>query len=117
MFPDTSSVTVVGSYTGPDGLPLTGYVYYSATESRVVTGDPGVLVRCEGRMEVSETGSVRGKWLNPHATGVDPGGWNYRVIEAFHGCDTVRYTVSIPLDASPTTDLDLQQLPRVVETA
>lgn len=117
MFPDTQSVTVVGSYTGPDGLPLSGFVYYSATESRVLSGDPGVLVRCEGRMELSETGDVRGKWLNPNATGVDPSGWNYNVIEAFHGCETSRYTVSIPEDASPTVDLDLHTLPRVVESS
>jgi hypothetical protein len=114
VFPDTQSVTVVGSYTGPDGLPLSGFVYYSATQDRVLSGDPGVLVRCEGRMELSETGEVRGKWLNPHASGVSPGGWDYKVIEAFHGCDTSRYTVSIPEDASPTEELDINLLPRVV---
>lgn len=117
MFPDTQSVTVVGSFTGPDGLPLTGYVYYSATEDRVLSGDPGVLVRCDGRVELSETGDIRSRWLNPHAAGVTPGGWNYRVIEAFHGCETSRYTVAIPEDASPTEDLDLNTLARVTETA
>lgn len=117
MFPDTQSVTVVGSFTGPDGLPLSGFVYYLPTVDRVVTGDPGTVVRCEGRMEVSETGGIRGRWLNPHAAGVSPGGWDYQVIEAFHGCETSRYTVSIPEDASPTVDLDLNTLPRVVETA
>jgi hypothetical protein len=117
VFPDTQSVTVVGSFTGPDGLPLSGYVYYTPAEARVVTGDPGVLVRCEGRAELSETGEIRSRWLNPNAAGVSPGGWNYRVIEAFHGCETSRYTVSIPEDASPTVDLDLHTLPRVTETA
>lgn len=117
MFPDTQSVTVVGSFTGPDGLPLSGFVYYSAAQDRVLAGDPGVLIRCEGRMELSETGEVRGKWLNPHADDVSPSGWNYNVIEALHGCDTSRYTVSIPEDASPTEDLDLHALPRVVESS
>lgn len=116
MFPDTQSVTVVGSFTGPDGLPLTGFVYYTATEDRVLSGDPGVLVRCEGRMELSETGEIRGRWLNPNAAGVTPAGWDYNVIEAFHGCPTTRYTVSVPEDATPTEDLDLHTLPRVTET-
>jgi hypothetical protein len=117
VFPDTQSVTVVGSFTGPDGLPMSGFVYYLPTEDRVLSGSPGAAIRCEGRMELSETGEVRGKWLNPHAAGVSPSGWNYRVIEAFHGCETSRYTVSIPGDASPTVDLDINLLPRVVETA
>lgn len=117
MFPDTSSVTVVGSFLGPDGAPLRGYVYYEADTPRVLSGDPPVVIRCEGRMELSETGTIRSIWLNPHASGVNPAGFNYKVIEAFHGCPTSRYTVTIPGDASPTVDLDLNKLERVLTPA
>lgn len=115
MFPDTLSVTVVGSFLGPDGAPVTGYVYYEPTVKGIVAGTPAVGVRCEGRMEVSETGEVRGIWLDPNAAGISPGGWNYKVIEAFHGCDTSRYTVSIPTVMPPDRTFDLNKLERVLE--
>lgn len=116
MFPDTLAVSVVGSYTGPDGRPLTGYVYYESTVDRVMAGSPPVVVRCSGRMQLGETGEARGVWLDPNGAGVSPAGFNYKVTEAFHGCETSRYTVSIPSGTPPGTDLDLATLPRVTET-
>lgn len=112
MFPDTDTVTVVASCLGPDGLPLEGWIYFESTEEQI-TYQGTVLVRSKARGAVSEGGIVRVQLLDPNASGVSPTGWNYKVTEAFHGCDTVVYTVSIPSGTEPDERLQLGELPRV----
>ena len=112
MFPETDTVTVVATCRRPDGYPLEGWIYFEATEPHI-TYQGSVLVRTATRASVSEDGTVRVQLLDPHASGVEPSGWNYRVTEAFMGAETNVYTVEIPADTDPDDRLQLGTLTRV----
>ena len=113
MFPASATVTVTAVFVHPDGRPNTGWVYFEPTVTPVLYED-ATIVGNVSRAELSEDGTMRVVLLDPTASGVSPSGWNYKVTQAFHGCATEVYTVSIPEDTPVDTRLNLGTLPRVV---
>ena len=113
MFPASATVTVVAVFLHPDGRPNVGSVYFEPTVSPVLY-ENATIVGNVSRAALAEDGSMRAVLLDPTASGVEPSGWHYKVTQAFLGCPTESYTVSIPADTPVDTRLNLGTLPRIV---
>jgi hypothetical protein len=113
MFPASATVTVVAVFVRPDGRPESGWVYFEPTVNPVLYED-ATIVGNVSRAELGEDGTMRAVLLDPTASGVEPSGWHYKVTQAFLGCATESYTVSIPSGTPTDTRLNLGTLPRVV---
>lgn len=113
MFPVSATVVIQAVFLHPDGRPNTGWVYFEPTV-RPVLYQNTTIVGNVSRAALAEDGTMRIPLLDPTASGVSPSGWNYKVTQAFHGCGTEVYTVSIPPGTPTGTRLNLGTLPRVV---
>lgn len=101
---DLPIVTLVGTYTHPDGSPMKGSVSVTPTPGKVVAADSGLTIQGRAKQKIGNDGRVTLTVLATDAPGINPENFTYEVKIAFPDAPGDEFTIELPA-AAPNVHL------------
>ncbi|MGW4834761.1 glycerophosphodiester phosphodiesterase [Streptomyces globisporus] len=96
---DLPTVTLIGTYTHPDGSPMKGSVSVTPTPGKVVAADSGLTIQGRAKQKIGNDGRVTLTVLATDAPGINPANFTYEVKIAFPDATGDEFTIELPADA------------------
>lgn len=96
---DLPIVTLIGTYTHPDGSPMKGSVSVTPVPGKVVSADTGLTVQGRAKAKFDANGAVSLAVLATDAPGINPTGFTYRIVIAFPDATGDEFFTALPASA------------------
>ncbi|MEU8829354.1 hypothetical protein [Streptomyces sp900116325] len=93
------TVTLVGTYTHPDGSPMKGSVSVTPTPGKIVAADTGLTIQGRAKRKFDGNGQISLTVLATDAEGINPQNFTYQVTIAFPDTTGDSFPIELPAAA------------------